>query len=188
MSHHLCFQPDLGIFNLEFAEPDSGKFFAPFFDDMRFWDMPGNGLMTNGYGSQAMNQAIQLSEHLLPHNSHIEEVSPLPACWYEPALMPNPIDITGPVLAGFDAGSARSVLASDMHSMMNSAHPLLFDEAATTVPNPSGSHMADVQEPIKRGRGRPKGSKTKQRVSLLASGRSVPNYKRFRNSFCTAPL
>lgn len=179
MSQQLCFEADLGMLNLDFTEPDSGKVFAPFFDDMRVWDMPGNGLMTNGYGSQALNQAIQLSAHLLPDDSPIEEVSPLPACLYEPALMPNPIDMNGPALAGFDADSARSALVgerhwNERHWMMNSAHPLLFDEIGTTVPDPSGSPVADGQEPVKRGRGRPKGSKTKQRVSLLARRRSVP--------------
>lgn len=175
MSRHLEFDAELELLNLEFAQSNFGIFGGPFLNHSPVWNMPGNGFMTNAYQNQELNQAIQLSEYLLPSNSPVEDISPLPACLYEqPALVPNLLDIPGFVGADYDAESARFTPGCEMGSEINSACPGIHEEVPTPVPIASGSHTASTQEPIKRGRGRPKGSKTKQRVSLLSNRRNTP--------------
>lgn len=170
MSYHQGPEADLGLFNLEFAESDFENFRGPFLDETPVWDIFGNRWMTKAYGNQDLNQAVPLSGYLPPNDSSVEDFSPLAGCLYEPALVPNLVDIPGPVGGDLNAEFARFTLAGELHSNMNPAHPDLLDEITTATPIASGSH---IQEPTKRGRGRPKGSKTKQRVSLLASRRST---------------
>lgn len=186
MSRHLEFDAELELLNLEFAQSNFGIFGAPFLDHSPVWDMPGNGFMTNAFQNQGLNQ-IQLSEYLLPSNSPVENISPLPACLYEqPALVPNLLDIPGFVGADYDAEPSRFTPRCEMRSEMNSACPGTLDEVPTPVPIASGSHTASTQEPIKRGRGRPKGSKTKQRVSLLLKD-AIPLQTCMKLIFCSIP-
>lgn len=174
MSRYYDLEADLELLNLELAQSEFAKFRGPFLDQGLEWNMPGNWLMNNTYGNQEWNQVIQQSQYFLPNTSLETNISTLPACSYEPAVLPNLVDIPEPIGAGVDAESARSTPGGEMHWRMNPRYPGLVHEVTTAVPIASGSDMADAQTPTKRGRGRPKGSKTKQRVSLLASNRNIP--------------
>lgn len=173
MSHYHGLDADLELLNLEFAESSFGVFPAPILDDTRFWYIPGNSMMNNAYGNYELNQAIQLSEYLLPSHSLVEDISPLPACLYEPTLETN-LEIPGPVSTESDEKSARFTQGGEKHLKMSSIHPDLLHKVFTAVPITSGSQTTDTQEPAKRRPGRPIGSKTMQRVSFLASRRHTP--------------
>lgn len=169
MSRYHDLEADLQLLNLEFAESDFAKFQGPIFDERWMWNLNPDW-MNNAFGNQELNHAIQLSEYLQQQSNYrIEDVSPQPACLYEPAPIPNFVDIPGPVGAEFDVESTLFRPDGEMHSKINSAHLNLLDEVGTALPTACGSHMVNIQEPMKRGRGRPKGSKTKQHVSSLAS-------------------
>ncbi|MCJ1464717.1 hypothetical protein MMC07_003330 [Pseudocyphellaria aurata] len=162
MSRYHNLDADLELLNLGFAESGFGDIRTPYLDDTSFWDIPGYGLMNNAYGNYELNQAVQLSEYLLPSHLLVEDVSPLPPCLYEPTLATN-LESPWPVSTESDEKTARFTQGGEEHLKMNSVYPDLLHNISTAAPIASDSQTANAQEPPKRGRGRPKGSKTKQR-------------------------